>query len=53
MTSQITPQLEDILDAFAMEATHAKVTLDRYLTAYPQFAADFGDRPNSLQIWCD
>ncbi len=43
MTSQSTPQLEDILDAFAMEETHAKATLDRYLSTYPQFAGDLID----------
>jgi len=48
VTSQITPQLEDILDAFAMEATHAKATLDRYLTAHPQFAADLIDLSREL-----
>jgi hypothetical protein len=48
MTGQSTPQLEDILDAFAIEETHAKATLDRYLTAYPQFADDLIDLSREL-----
>lgn len=48
MTGQSAPQLEDILDAFAMEETHAKATLDRYLTAYPQFAGDLIDLSREL-----
>lgn len=48
MTAQGAPQLEDILDAFAMEETHAKATLDRYLTAYPQFAGDLIDLSREL-----
>ena len=48
MTDQSAPQLEDILDAFAMEETHARATLDRYLTAYPQFAGDLIDLSREL-----
>ena len=48
MTGQSAPQLDDILDAFAMEETHAKATLDRYLTAYPQFAGDLIDLSREL-----
>lgn len=48
MTGQSALQLEDILDAFAMEETHAKATLDRYLTAYPQFAGDLIDLSREL-----
>lgn len=48
MTGQRTQQLEDILDAFAMEDTHAKATLDRYLAAYPQFAGDLIDLSREL-----
>jgi hypothetical protein len=48
VTSQSMPQLEDILDAFAMEETHAKATLDRYLSAYPQFAGDLIDLSREL-----
>lgn len=36
-------KLEDVLSAFAMEKTHTKATLDRYLTAYPQFSGDLVD----------
>lgn len=48
MTDQSAPQLEDILDAFAMEETHGKATLDRYLSAYPQFAGDLIDLSREL-----
>jgi len=48
VTGQSSAQLEDILDAFAMEETHAKATLDRYLTAYPQFAGDLIDLSREL-----
>ncbi len=48
MTDQRITQLEDVLDAFAMEETHAKATLDRYLTAYPQFAGDLIDLSREL-----
>lgn len=48
MTDLRTARLEDVLDAFAMEETHAKVTLDRYLTAYPQFAGDLIDLSREL-----
>jgi hypothetical protein len=48
VTGQSAPQLEDILDAFAMEDTHAKATLDRYLAAYPQFAGDLIDLSREL-----
>ncbi len=48
MTGRSVPQLEDILDAFAMEETHAKATLDRYLTAYPQFTGDLIDLSREL-----
>jgi hypothetical protein len=40
--------LEDILDAFALEEHHAKPTLDRYLTAYPQFAGELIDLSREL-----
>lgn len=48
MTDQRVTQLEDVLDAFAMEETHTKVTLDRYLTAYPQFAGNLVDLSREL-----
>jgi hypothetical protein len=48
MTDQRAMQLKDILDAFAMEETHARATLDRYLTAYPQFAGDLIDLSREL-----
>lgn len=48
MTDPRTSRLEDVLDAFAMEETHAKVTLDRYLTAYPQFAGELIDLAREL-----
>lgn len=48
MTDQRLTQLEDVLDAFAMEETHTKATLDRYLTAYPQFAGDLIDLSREL-----
>ena len=48
MTDQRVTQLEDVLDAFAVEETHSKATLDRYLTAYPQFAGDLIDLSREL-----
>lgn len=48
MTGQRAPHLEEILDAFAMEETHAKATLDRYLTSYPQFAGELIDLSREL-----
>jgi len=48
MTNPRTAQLDDVLDAFAMEETHAKATLDRYLTTYPQFAGDLIDLSREL-----
>jgi hypothetical protein len=48
MTDPRNIQLEDVLDAFAMEESHAKATLDRYLTAYPQFAGDLIDLSREL-----
>ncbi|WP_395443940.1 hypothetical protein [Caulobacter sp. UC70_42] len=48
MTDERTTQLEDVLDAFAVEETDAKATLDRYLTAYPQFAGDLIDLSREL-----
>lgn len=34
------PSREDVLDAFAVESSHDRATLDRYLRDYPQFADD-------------
>lgn len=48
MTDPRTSRLEDVLDAFAMEETHARVTLDRYLTAYPQFSGELIDLAREL-----
>ena len=48
MTDQHVTQLEDVLDAFAVEETHTKARLDRYLTAYPQFAGDLIDLSREL-----
>ena len=48
MTDPRTGLLEDILDAFAMEEPHAKATLDRYLTTYPQFAGELIDLAREL-----
>jgi hypothetical protein len=48
MTDPRSAQLEDVLDAFAMEDAHAKPTLDRYLAAYPQFAGDLIDLSREL-----
>lgn len=48
MTDRNAEQLQDILDAFAMEETHAKATLDRYLTAYPQYAGELIDLSREL-----
>lgn len=48
MTDPRTAKLEDVLDAFAMEETHAKATLDHYLTTYPHFAGDLIDLSRAL-----
>lgn len=48
MTDQLDTQLENVLDAFAMEETHSKATLDRYLTTYLQFAGDLIDLSREL-----
>lgn len=37
------PSREDVLDAFAVEPSHDQATLERYLTAYPQFAREVVD----------
>lgn len=34
---------EDVLDAFSVEPTHDRSTLERYLSLYPQFAAELVD----------
>jgi len=38
LTSNISPQLQDILDAFSVEPQINKETLERYLKKYPQYA---------------
>ena len=48
MTNPHTVHLEDVLDAFAMEDTHTKATLDRYLSAHPQFAIDLVELSREL-----
>lgn len=40
MTPNPAPSREDVLDAFAVESSHDRATLDRYLREYPQFADD-------------
>jgi hypothetical protein len=42
------PTREEILDAFSMEAEHGRLTLERYLGAYPEFAADLVDLSREL-----
>jgi hypothetical protein len=39
---------DDVLNAFAMEDEHGKVTLERYLLTYPHFAGDLIDLSRSL-----
>lgn len=48
MTDPNASRLEDVLNAFAMEETHAKATLDSYLTAYPQYAGELIDLSREL-----
>ena len=48
MTDPRTSRLEDVLDAFTLEEAHAKATLDRYLTTYPQFAGELVDLSREL-----
>ncbi|HXC53123.1 MAG TPA: hypothetical protein VN634_19705 [Candidatus Limnocylindrales bacterium] len=42
--------LEDVLFAFSVEPTHDKLTLERYLTLYPQFTEDLVDLSHELRI---
>jgi len=42
------PTREEILDAFSMEAEHGRLTLERYLGAYPEFATDLVDLSREL-----
>jgi hypothetical protein len=42
------PSREDVLDAFAVEATSRRETLERYLREYPQYAADLIDLSREL-----
>lgn len=48
MTPDPAPSREDVLDAFAVESRHDRVTLDRYLRDYPQFAEDLVDLLHEL-----
>lgn len=48
MSNERPPLLADVLDAFAVEETYVKATLDRYLQAYPQFAGDLIDLSREL-----
>ena len=38
-----TPSLEDVLDAYAVEAVHDRATLESYLRDFPQFAEELVD----------
>ncbi len=42
------PPKEDVLDAFAVEQNPGRETLERYLRAYPQFAAELIDLSREL-----
>ena len=42
------PSKEDVLDAFAVERDWGRETLERYLRAYPQFAAELIDLSREL-----
>lgn len=44
-----TPTLEDVLDAFAMEASYGKETIGKYIERYPQFTADIVDLSRQLE----
>jgi hypothetical protein len=39
---------DDVLDAFAVEPSHDRMTLERYLQAYPQFGAELIDLSREL-----
>jgi hypothetical protein len=45
----IDPALEEVLDAFAVEATPGRETLERYLRRYPQFAPALIDLSRELR----
>lgn len=42
------PPLEDVLDEFAMEADIGRVTLERYLVAFPEYANELVDMSREL-----
>lgn len=49
MSSAVPPQSkDDVLDAFAVEQTHDRRTLERYLQDYPQFARELVDLSREL-----
>lgn len=41
---------EAILDAFALEPSHDRITLERYLRQYPEFAEDLIDLSSELRL---
>lgn len=44
---------EDVLAAFAVEPTHDRETLDRYLTAYPELTSEFLELVIELETGAD
>ena len=48
MNTKSTPSLDDVLDAYAIEADNDNATLERYLREYPQYAADLVDLSREL-----
>lgn len=42
------PTREDVLDALAVEPRHDRVTIDRYLQDYPEYAAELIDQVREL-----
>lgn len=40
MNPESIPSLEDVLDAYALEADNSNATLERYLRDYPQYASE-------------
>jgi len=48
MNPESTPSLEDVLDAYALEAENDNATLERYLRDYPLYAAELVDLSHEL-----
>lgn len=48
MNPEITPSLDDVLDAYAIEPDNNNATLERYVCDYPQYAAEIVELSREL-----